>query len=333
MTGQSSRSSAQEPPAPTVRTRLRTVRPDGTPVYRYQEDSGVPPIDVVGFDHTAIDGLPKDHRHVHDFLVLVYVEKGVGSVRIDDAEWTLRDGQVFAIAPGRVLGSGTLDALRGARCCAAYFLPEAVLGVGQVPSPLTWSSHPLLSEFAPDRDRADNGLVIPAADRGQWSAMFADLREELADPGRTGFREAATAALVRILVAVARLAEAAGQPNRSDPLVSRFFEIVERDFAEPISTRDVAAALGYTAGHLTTLIRERTGRTALDWITERRLVEARQLLVDTDLGFEAVASRCGLGDAGYLGRRFRARYGTTPLAWRRAQRVGEAGSTDSGPED
>lgn len=320
MTGQSSRAPGAERRTPTARTRLRTVRSDGTPVYRYQEDSGGPSIDLVSFDHSAIDGLPEDHRHVHDFLVLVYVEKGAGSVRIDDVECPLADGQVYAIAPGRVLGSGALDALRGARCCAAYFLPEAVLGAGQVPSPLSWSDHPLLSEFAPDRDRAHDGLIIPAADRDKWSAMFADLRDELADPGRTGFREGATAALVRILVALARLAEAAGRSNPSDPLVSRFFGIVERDFAAPISTRDVAAELGYTAGHLTTLVRERTGRTALDWITERRLTEARRLLAETDLALDAVARRSGLGDAGYLGRRFRTRYGITPLAWQRAQR-------------
>ncbi|MBO0811802.1 MAG: helix-turn-helix transcriptional regulator [Microlunatus sp.] len=320
MTGHSSPARAPGPTTPE-RTRLRTVRPDGTPVYRYQEVSGVPPIGVATFDHAAIDQLPSDHRHVHDFLVLVYVERGAGSVRIDDVEHQLLDGQVYAIAPGRVLGSGALDSLRGSRSWSTYFLPEAVLGIGRVPSPLTWSRHPLLSEFAPDRDRAHDGLQLPPAERQRWSALFADLRDELADPGRTGFREAASAALTRILVAVARLAETSGQQSRSDPLVSRFFEIVERDFSRPISTRDVAAELGYTAGHLTTLVRERTGRTALDWITERRLTEARQLLADTDLAFDAVARRSGLTDAGYLGRRFRIRYGSTPLAWRRAQRI------------
>ncbi|QGN35253.1 helix-turn-helix domain-containing protein [Microlunatus sp. Gsoil 973] len=314
---------------PPTRTRLRTVRPDGTPVYRYVEDSGVPPIGLVSFDHTAIDGLPPNHRHAHDFLVLVYVERGVGSVRIDDVEHRLADGEVIPIAPGRMLGSTDLESLRDARCYAVYFLPGAVLGSDNVPSPLTWGEHPLLSAFAPARSREPGALAVPAADRRRWSAMFSDLQDELADPGRTGFREAVSAALTRILVGVARLADSSGRENRIDPLVSRFFRIVERDFTQPISTRDVAAELGYTAGHLTTVIRERTGRTVLDWITERRLTQARRLLADTDLGFDAVARRSGLGDAGYLGRRFRSRYGMTPLAWRRAQRLADP----AGPQD
>jgi AraC-like DNA-binding protein len=299
---------------------LRTVRPDGTPVYRYDESSGVPPVGLISFDHTAIDGLPPDHRHAHDFLVLVYVERGAGSVRIDDVDHGLADGEVIPIAPGRMLGGTDLDRLRDTRCWAVYFLPEAVLGPDQVPSPLTWHQHPLLSAFAPLRGREIGGLGVPEAERPRWTALFAELRDEFSDPGRTGFREAASAILTRILVAVARLAASSGSETRTDPLLSRFFEIVERDFGQAISTRDVAAELGYTAGHLTTRVRELTGRTALDWITERRLTEARRLLADTDLGFDAVARRSGLGDAGYLGRRFRTRYGITPLAWRRSQR-------------
>ena len=34
-------------------------------------------------------------------------------------------------------------------------------------------------------------------------------------------------------------------------------------------------ALGYTPGHLTTVVRGRTGRPLLEWITERRMTEVR----------------------------------------------------------
>jgi AraC-like DNA-binding protein len=93
--------------------------------------------------------------------------------------------------------------------------------------------------------------------------------------------------------------------------------VVEARFAEPISAGDVARQLGYTPGHLTTVVRERTGRTVLEWITERRMAEARRLLAETDLPLVAVAQRTGHRDAAYLARRFRERHGTTPVRWRR----------------
>ena len=87
---------------------------------------------------------------------------------------------------------------------------------------------------------------------------------------------------------------------------------------EPLSLRDVAGAVGLTPGHVTTVVRRRTGRTVQQWITERRLREARRLLHDTDLTVGAVAARVGFRDAGYFVRRFRAEHGVPPGRWRAA---------------
>ena len=107
------------------------------------------------------------------------------------------------------------------------------------------------------------------------------------------------------------------------------FELVEARYHEPISLRDVAAAVGLTAGHLTTVIGRRTGRTVQQWITERRMREARRLLADTDLTVAEIAPRIGYREAGYFVRRFRATHGVTPGAWRRAGRRPGSG-TDAG---
>jgi AraC family transcriptional regulator, transcriptional activator FtrA len=62
--------------------------------------------------------------------------------------------------------------------------------------------------------------------------------------------------------------------------------------------------------------RAETGATPHDWITEQRVLLARRLLEDTDLGVEAVASRSGFGDAAVLRHHFTRRLGSTPHAYR-----------------
>jgi AraC-like DNA-binding protein len=86
--------------------------------------------------------------------------------------------------------------------------------------------------------------------------------------------------------------------------------------AERLSLRDVARELSLTPGHLTTEVRRRTGRTVQDWITERRLTEARRLLVETDLPVTEVARRAGYPDPGYFARTFRHHHGVAPRTWR-----------------
>lgn len=290
------------------------MRSDGTPVYRYEQRPGVPPVSVVRFDTVAAPGgLPPDHRHAHDFLVLVYVAEGVGSFAIDGVERPLRAGEVHAVSPGQVIDSAVSDLVRS-RAWAVAFTPDAVPALASV-SPLAWGHHPLLALFAPG---AGHG-VVAEPDRARWSAWLAELAEELADPGRLGAREAVSGLLTRVLVAAARLAPVA--PSAPDSLVQRVFDEIEATFREPISAGDVARALGYTPGHLTTVVRERTGRPLLEWITERRMTEVQRMLRETELPLGVVAARTGLRDATYLVRRFRARYGITPQRWRRSQRA------------
>jgi AraC-like DNA-binding protein len=120
-------------------------------------------------------------------------------------------------------------------------------------------------------------------------------------------------------VGVSRLsADVAGELRLADePLLATVFERIEAGAA---SLADVARAVGLTPGHLTTVVRRRTGRTVQQWIAERRMVEARRLLAGTDLTVAAIAERAGFHDPSYFVRTFRRAHGLTPLQWRRAAR-------------
>ncbi|GAB4087185.1 AraC family transcriptional regulator [Myceligenerans cantabricum] len=307
-------------------SRLLRVRPDGTPVYGYDQRPGVPAIGVTrmaGGEHQG--PAPLGRRHVHDFHVLVYVHRGGGSVRVDGVERPLRGGDVFGVVPGQAVDAGQTAVPGDGLAWSVQFLPDVVPALVAV-SPLAWDRHPLLRIFAPDDatgagpgGRARATALVPAADRQRWRGWLEDVADEAAHPERTGARDAMVAGLTRVLVAAARLAP--GPSSAPDPLLLRVFDEVERTFSDPVSAGDVARALGYTPGHLTTVVRERSGRTVGDWLSERRLTEARRLLVDTDLPLGAVAARTGLRDGAYLGRRFRDRYGTSPDRWRRERRA------------
>lgn len=311
------RPSDDAPTGPRAQARLRTVRPDGTPVYGHPTRLGAPPVLVTRMDSDA-EHSHLDHRHVHDFLVLVYVERGGGTVVLNGQDTPLRDGDVLAVPPGQAIGSATLADFRHCRAWSVAFTPDAVPSLASV-SPLAWGHHPLLALFALATLPAGASTKVPDAERPRWSAWLTELSDELSEPGRLGARDAVSALLTRILIGAARLAPSAPAPP--DPLVTRVFDEIEATFREPVSAVDVARALGYTAGYLTTVVRERTGRTLLEWITERRMTEVRRMLRDTDLPLGVVAARTGLRDATYLVRRFKDRYGVTPDRWRRSERV------------
>ncbi|MDM7855977.1 helix-turn-helix domain-containing protein [Cellulomonas alba] len=298
--------------------RVRTVRPDGTPVFAYDERQRRPPVDLIHLDDSLGAGpvLPGDHRHAHDFHALVYVERGGGDVALDDGVVTLRTGEVVAVPPGHVIGVGSLNPVVGALWTVAF---RSDVAVRRTPA-AAWTADPLLAAFPAD---GVGRYLVPPDERAAWTGWLRDLDAEL-DLAAPGAPDAVAAVVTRLLVASARLAApepAGGRPGRpGDPFVARVLDLVEERYATPVGTADLARELGYTAGHLTTVVRRRTGRTVLEWLTERRMAEARRLLVDTDLPLSAIATRVGYRDPAYLGRRFRAAHGVTPERWRRAVR-------------
>lgn len=108
-----------------------------------------------------------------------------------------------------------------------------------------------------------------------------------------GHHEVVRAHLTLLLVVVARLAGpvTADVRIRNDPFLARVFAVIEERYREGIALSDVARELSLTPGHLTTVVRQRTGRTVLEWITERRMTEARRLLAQTDLSVREVGLR------------------------------------------
>ncbi|NJC69185.1 helix-turn-helix domain-containing protein [Planosporangium thailandense] len=62
--------------------------------------------------------------------------------------------------------------------------------------------------------------------------------------------------------------------------------------------------------------RAETGATPHDWLTTQRVLLARRLLEDTDLGVDAIATRAGFGTAAMLRHHFVRRVGATPQAYR-----------------
>jgi AraC-like DNA-binding protein len=295
-------------------------RARGAPVYAYERAAGVPAITVLRFLGPALPGgePAADHAHAHEFLVLVYFERGGGSLRLDGREWPLEAGDAFVIAPGEVVAVGDVGGLRSAEAWAVFFPADVLHAPGGF---LSWRSHPLLFPFV---GRAGGGLQrlrVPPAERAAWSARFAALDGELR-ARHDGYGDAALAHLTLLLVSVSRLAaDVAGDLRiRDEPVLADVFAFVEAHYAEPISLTDVARAVGLTPGHLTTVVGRKTGRTVQRWITERRMAEARRLLVATDDTVAAIGARVGYADAGYFIRTFRRAHGTTPLRWRRADR-------------
>jgi AraC-like DNA-binding protein len=267
----------------------------GVPIYQYRTDPDTSPVSV----HRHIGDVGERGRHIHDFPALWYVPGA---------------GVVYVAAAGEVLDPEQLENLDDG--VAVFFDPAALGEDGRSPWP-AWRGHPLLFPFLHGHSGGVLRLEVPADRRSMWDNVIRSIETELS-ARQEGHRQAALAYLTLLLIELARLARdvVADLRRSGEPLLANVFAVIDRRHAEALSLRDVAGELGMTPGHLTTVVRRRTGRTVQEWIIERRMAEARTLLEQTNLPVAEVARRVGVSDPGYFSRLFSRIHGISPRKWR-----------------
>jgi len=108
--------------------------------------------------------------------------------------------------------------------------------------------------------------------------------------------------------------------------VAAAIEHIHQHLHEDLSRDEVARSVGVSPGHLSQLLKERTGRSFVDWLREARIREACRMLADPDKTLAEIAADCGFCDQSYFTHVFRQTRGTTPRQYRRTRMSNPADS-------
>ena len=115
------------------------------------------------------------------------------------------------------------------------------------------------------------------------------------------------------------LGESAGQPPAPEPFLDELRQLINDRLDDPdLAVADLERCLGMSRSQLHRKLTATLGLSATKLITQLRLETAAVRLRTTTDPIAAVAYDCGFRDVSYFGKRFRARYGTSPGEWRKA---------------
>ncbi|MET9229249.1 helix-turn-helix transcriptional regulator [Lentzea sp. NPDC003310] len=234
------------------------------------------------------DTLSKVHRT--DFHQLFLFTAGTGTTMVDFEDHACSSGTLLHVGPGRVLRLPVGSAEASMVLFTPAFPPLALSPFGPV-------SH-----------------AVPPAERSVFGRAIAELKQEyrrnlLTDEPVDLLRHLLGALLLR----VARLP---GDAPPQDARFDRFRQELERSFATTRNAAEYAARIGYSARSLNRICLAATGRSAKALIDARVALEAKRLLVHTDLSSAAIGHRLGFSEATNFTKFFVRETGVSPGAFR-----------------
>lgn len=105
--------------------------------------------------------------------------------------------------------------------------------------------------------------------------------------------------------------------SRSTDLYMRFVRLIGSDVIPRRDPSFYADQLNVTKGYLSQIVKKHSGRTMMDWINEKTLVEAKLLLAHTEKLLDEIAADLFLRSSSQLVKFFKWQTGETPIAYRK----------------
>lgn len=261
----------------------------------------IEPIFVRSSQH---DWIIRTHTHPDHHQILL-LSKGGGMVEVEGEDWNLTSGTLIVMPAMTVHGFRFKRGTNGLVITVSTSYLRSILR----------DDPDLLSELA----RPARFLPQHLGNSIDLQKVFAALEKEFvwAAPGRNA---AIRAYLHLIAVTVSRLHGKADQPARSGArdldVVLRFRELIEGSYREHQSLATLARKLGVTTARLNACCRSAVGKSSLELINERLLVEAKRKLTYSEQNVKEIAAALGFGDPAYFNRFFSKATGKSPGAFR-----------------
>ncbi len=107
-----------------------------------------------------------------------------------------------------------------------------------------------------------------------------------------------------------------GSKDRTHHLIKKALDYIDNNFHKDISLDELAGELGISSYYFSKLFKEEKGEGFVEYLTGRRVEEAKKLLKSPEHSIKEVGIACGYSDPNYFSRIFKKATGMTPTEYK-----------------
>ncbi len=257
---------------------------------------------------TADNSLP----HVHSFYEILWFQKAGGTHTVDFRNYEIEENSMFFLSPGQVHFFDGKTPHEGVliKFCTDFLKDER--GEDDI-----FIKYGVFNAFDTGACCTINNPVVVT----RLKHIVAQMEEELKNASSFGQIDMLRSLVKMFLINVYRHGEKKGVKHLdamkpSHRLFVLFRQLVEMEYGNLHTVKDYANRLNVSVKTLTNSISECSGKTALAFINDRILLEAKRFLGYTDLRVNEISSRLGFEDPSYFVKFFKRKTALVPSDFR-----------------
>lgn len=253
------------------------------------------------------------YPHRHDFFEVLYLLKGSGFHVIDGNKYDINPPCVFFMSPGQAHKIEFSNDIEGYIFIftAEFYLINQSNQNRLIEFPFFFTirqdNRPLMLESAEDVAFLESLFMKGINEIGKGDNFSINLLRSVLD------------LILTSSAVLYKSDENQLTKGKGHIVVKRFFQLVEDNYQNNLTVNEYADKLAITPNHLTQTVNQLTGKTSLQIIKAKQILEIKRLLVHTNLGISEIANRLNFPDQSYFTKFFKRETGVTPLLYRTRQ--------------
>jgi AraC family transcriptional regulator, transcriptional activator of pobA len=250
------------------------------------------------------------YPHRHDFYEVLYLSNGSGFHIIDSNKYEIKPPCIFFLSPGqahRLELSSDIDGF------IFLFTAEFYL--------VNQNNKNKLLEFPFFFSVSQNNPPLLIQEKSDDDFLRMLLQKGLNEFGKEDASHETIHAILELLLLTCNDLYPeeliSVQKGKGQIFVKNFLKLIEENYQKNLSITEYAKMLAVSPNHLTQLVKQITGKTSLELLQEKLIVETKRLLIHTNLTVSEISDMMNFDDQSYFTKYFKNKTGITPLQYRK----------------
>ncbi|WP_281232022.1 helix-turn-helix domain-containing protein [Flavobacterium gelatinilyticum] len=243
----------------------------------------------------------------HSCHTLIFVSSGAHVMKCGYEEYQTTANEIVMVPAGQVFSIENIQSVHTGFIC--QFHPDILIG--------KYGNREMLNDFDFLKISGNPKVTLDLGDVQSVVRILQRLEKEYSETSTANLNIVQSYLIALFYEMNKNSVKTSKSISASEVITNKFKELIHQHIKTQHQVNYYASLLNVTPNHLNKCVKNVTGKSAVKWIDENILLEAKYLLFQTTLSVSEIAIQVGHEDQSYFSRFFKKHTGISPIQYRK----------------